>query len=55
MGTPRFNHTVQLAEPLELAWKAYQAQREEPESFNAFVNRLIQQEMELLCVTTTKI
>jgi len=51
MSTPRFNHTVQLPEPLELAWRAYQSQRIEPESFNAFVNRLIAQEMELLCVT----
>lgn len=51
MSSPRYSHTVQLPEELEQAWKAYQTQRQEPESFNAFVIRLIAQEMELLCVT----
>lgn len=55
MPAPRFAHTVQLTPEMEAAWKQYQTEREQPESFNAFVNRLIQQEMELLCVTTTKI
>jgi hypothetical protein len=55
MAEPRYPHTVQLPPELEHAWKTYQSSREEPESFNAFVNRLIQQEMELLCVTTMKI
>ena len=54
MSTPRYAHTVQLSPDLEAAWKAYQASRLEPESFNAFITRLIQQEMELLCVTTTR-
>lgn len=51
MPTPRYQHTVQISEELEQAWTRYQSARLEPESFNAFVNRLIQQEMELLCVT----
>lgn len=50
MATPRYQHTVQIPEELEQAWTRYQASRHEPESFNALVNRLIQQEMELLCV-----
>lgn len=52
MPSPRYPHTVQLPTELEDAWKRYQDTRLEPESFNAFVIRLIQQEMELLCVTT---
>ncbi len=51
MATQRFQHTVQLTKELESAWRTYQATRMIPESFNAFVNRLIHQEMELLCVT----
>lgn len=55
MATPRYQHTIQVSEELEQAWERYQATQQEPESFNAFVNRLIQQEMELPCVTTMKI
>jgi hypothetical protein len=50
MATPRYQHTIQISEELEQAWTRYQAACQEPASFNAFVNRLIQQEMELLCV-----
>jgi hypothetical protein len=55
MAAAKYQHTVQLPADMEETWKAYQAQRQEPESFNAFVIRLIRQEMELLCVTTTRI
>lgn len=54
MAEPRYSHTVQLPEEVESAWKRYQGGQQTPESFNAFVLRLIQQEMELLCVTTMK-
>lgn len=50
----RYQHTIQLSEELEQGVHALQAQRAEPESFNALVSRLIRQEMELLCVTTTR-
>lgn len=40
MSTQRFNHTVQLPEPLESAWKKYRQKHQEV-SFNAFVLNLI--------------
>ena len=40
MSTQRFNHTVQLPELLESAWKKYQ-QKNTGVSFNAFVLGLI--------------
>jgi hypothetical protein len=52
MASPRFQHTVIIPQELEEAWQVYRAQHAKPESFNAFINRLILQEMELLCVTT---
>jgi len=51
MAAARFQHTVILPEELEQGILAMQAQQKDPESFNAFINRLIRQEMELLCVT----
>ena len=51
MATKRFQHTVQLPEAMETAWQAYRAHQAQPESFNAFIHRLIQQELEALCVT----
>lgn len=51
MSNPRYNHTVQLTADVEALWVTYQHGQAEPLSFNAFVNRLIRQEMELLCVT----
>lgn len=53
MSTARYQHTVIIPEELEQAWRQYQTLRETPESFNAFINRLIKQEMELLCVPKT--
>lgn len=47
----KYQHTVQLPEELEQGWIAINQQRATPESFNALVNRLIRQEVELLCVT----
>jgi hypothetical protein len=51
MAAPRFQHTVIIPEELERGILVMQAQRTDPESFNAFINRLIRQEMELVCVT----
>ncbi len=53
MATKRYQHTVQLSEELEQGWLALK-QQGGAESFNALVHRLIRQEMELLCVTTTR-
>lgn len=47
----KYQHTVQLPEDLEQGWIEHNAQRLQPETFNGFVNRLIRQELELLCVT----
>lgn len=47
----KYQHTVQLPEELEQTWQQVNTQRQEPETFNGFVNRLIRQEMERLCVT----
>jgi hypothetical protein len=55
MAAPRYQHTIILPEELEQGIAVLQAQRQEPESFNAFINRLIRQEMELLCVTAAPI
>lgn len=51
MATARYQHSVIIPDELEQAWLQYQAKQAKPESFNAFINRLIKQEMELLCVT----
>ena len=51
----KYQHTVQLPEDLEQGWIALNTQRANPESFNALVNRLIRQEVELLCVTAAPI
>ena len=49
MTPARYQHTIHLPYELEQGVSALNAQRTEPESFNALVNRLIRQEMELLC------
>ena len=51
MAVAKYQHTIQLSAELEDLWLRYQSQRLEPETFNGFVNRLIRQEMELLCVS----
>ncbi len=51
MPTGRFQHTVIIPFNLEMAWIQYRNTQVKPESFNGFINRLIAQEMELLCVT----
>ena len=51
MTPARYQHTIHLPEELEQGWNTLNAQRTSPESFNALVNRLIRQEMEVLCVT----
>ena len=55
MMAAKYQHTVQLPEDLEQGWLALNTQRTNPESFNALVNRLIRQEVELLCVTAAPI
>ena len=45
----KYQHTVQLPEEIEQGWLTLNAQRETPETFNGFINRLIRQELELLC------
>ena len=52
MASPRYQHTVVIPEDLEDGIAKIQAQQPEPESFNAFINRLIRQELEERCVTT---
>lgn len=54
MASPRFQHTVVLPEELEQGIALIQAQRNEMESFNAFINRLIRQELEVLCGSMTR-
>ena len=49
MATARYQHSVILPEELEHGVASLNAQRSEPESFNALVNRLIRQELELIC------
>ena len=51
MSGARYQHTIHLPEELERGVYALNTQRAAPESFNALVNRLIRQEMDLLCVT----
>ena len=47
MAAPKFQHTIQLTEELELAWRLKQAQ--EPDvSFNGFICTIMK---EALCVT----
>ncbi len=45
MAEPKYQHTVQLPADLEAAWKRYQQHEVDAESFNAFVLRLIREEM----------
>jgi hypothetical protein len=50
MATARFQHSIQLPEDLEQAWLTYAERQPIPVSFNAFINRLIAEEMERQCI-----
>ncbi len=45
MSTPRCQHTVLVPLELEQAWKAKRELQPTPESFNAFIVRLMKQEL----------
>jgi len=41
MANARYQHSIQIPQELEDAWLRYCASQPEPESFNAFINRLM--------------